>query len=749
MATKSIKQRLSPARLRWAVLLLLVTILVPLIVLMFQTQRQLKWEAFYQHRVLAEQVARTIAEPLNQAILKMESYSYNDYQFFIDQPDDQSIGLVQRSNLANYPVVAEIPGLLGYFQVDEQGRFSSPLLPSAALTSFPNLTISDYDARQDLQNQLLNVLSDNRLVRKTHQDLPIEEIAVISPEPQDYSTGKNFDLSGSLGASSAAEAVPEIQESATPTVFADAPESVTPEYAESAKNEGLGVAQSNRNLLMEEDAELYSQSVFDELNQRQIVRPDLARKQKSAAPAQSRLEDLELNKEAFQKAREQELRADKTGGKSSPAASPAAEKKASRKRQTLVVENLLTQDAATEADRQPRPDPVQRIRIFESELDPYTLARLDSGEFVLFRKVWREGKRLIQGAIIQPETFIKAALVEPFLQSQLAGMSSMVVAFQGDVLTLASGREPDSYSAFGRSAGDVKGDLLHQGRLSAPLEGFEMVWTIKQLPVSQGARIIVWSSIALVAVILLGFAMLYRLGIKQIVLGRQQQDFISAVSHELKTPLTSIRMYGEMLKEGWVTGDKQQEYYHYIYDESERLSRLIANVLQLARLERNEIKLEPGSFEVAQLVDLIRSKIDAQLTKAGFNCTYSVDAAAQSSKLEVDADAFCQIIINIVDNAIKFTGKYGNPRLDLRVSKIQNENILISVRDYGPGIPSKQLKKIFELFYRPGNELTRETVGTGIGLALVKQLVTAMNGRVDALNSRPGAEFRITLPVQS
>ncbi len=90
--------------------------------------------------------------------------------------------------------------------------------------------------------------------------------------------------------------------------------------------------------------------------------------------------------------------------------------------------------------------------------------------------------------------------------------------------------------------------------------------------------------------------LMYRLGLQQLTLARQQRDFVSAVSHELKTPLTSIRMYGEMLSEGLAPEDRKPEYYRFIFDESERLSRLIDNVLQLARLERRELPLLAGQY---------------------------------------------------------------------------------------------------------------------------------------------------------
>lgn len=101
-----------------------------------------------------------------------------------------------------------------------------------------------------------------------------------------------------------------------------------------------------------------------------------------------------------------------------------------------------------------------------------------------------------------------------------------------------------------------------------------------------------------------------------------------------------------------------------------------------------------------------------------------------------------QIVINLVDNAIKFSAKAGVRRIEIALRMIIGAPVL-SVRDWGPGVPADQARKIFELFYRVENELTRETVGTGIGLALVRQLAGAMNARVDVVHRDPGAEFRV------
>jgi len=248
--------------------------------------------------------------------------------------------------------------------------------------------------------------------------------------------------------------------------------------------------------------------------------------------------------------------------------------------------------------------------------------------------------------------------------------------------------------------------------------------------------------VTLAVVLIGGFWLMYRFALGQMRLARQQQDFVSAVSHELKTPLTSIRMYGEMLKAGWADEAKKRVYYDYIHSESERLSRLIENVLQLARLTRNTQRFDFKPVGTHELVDMVRSKVGSQIERAGFTLALRNDAPADTA-LTVDADAFAQIFINLVDNALKFSASAATKVVEIASRRESDGGVLFTVRDFGPGVPKDQMKKIFELFYRPADELTRETVGTGIGLALVRQLATAMGARVDVRNREPGAEFRL------
>jgi two-component system phosphate regulon sensor histidine kinase PhoR len=382
------------------------------------------------------------------------------------------------------------------------------------------------------------------------------------------------------------------------------------------------------------------------------------------------------------------------------------------------------------------------VNTFESEIDPFQLNVLDDGHLVLHRNVWRDGQRIIQGALIDRKPFLDALIRRPFRETGLSAMSNLIIALYGEVVrtTVANGRR--SYMP---SAANLTGALLYRGRLSEPLGALELIFTARRLPVGPGGRVIAWVSVVLGLVLVGGFGLIYRLGLGQINLNRQQQDFVSAVSHELKTPLTSIRMYGEMLQAGWADEDKKQSYYDFICEESERLSRLITNVLQLAQLTRNDPQFDLKPIAVAELLDMTESKIATQVERAGFKLRFARDAALESIQVLADADCFSQVMINLVDNALKFSGGAERRLIEIGTRASGNDGVRFTVRDHGPGVPDDQLKKIFRLFYRSESELTRETVGTGIGLALVHQLVLAMQGSVDVRNCDPGVEFRVTL----
>ena len=244
---------------------------------------------------------------------------------------------------------------------------------------------------------------------------------------------------------------------------------------------------------------------------------------------------------------------------------------------------------------------------------------------------------------------------------------------------------------------------------------------------------------AVIAVaVMLAFLVLRR----ELELARRQGDFLSAVSHELRAPVTTIRMYAEMLRDGWVEdGARRTEYESAIVSEGERLSRLVENVLAYSRRERGK----PLGFREADLAEKVREVAGVQrpvFERAKLELEVE---APEALPWRFDPDAVTQILVNLLDNALKHSGEAGERRVQIRLSGAPDA-AKISVRDHGPGIPAGEQRRIFEAFYRVGSELTRETRGTGLGLALVRRLARAHGGDV-SVSSEPGrgATFTVIL----
>lgn len=289
--------------------------------------------------------------------------------------------------------------------------------------------------------------------------------------------------------------------------------------------------------------------------------------------------------------------------------------------------------------------------------------------------------------------------------------------------------------------------LIHSSNFFPPFNGYSLTLSTNSLPMTPA---MIYSSMfitILIIAILSACYGFYRLGVKQLALGEQRLNFVSSVSHELKTPLTSIRMYSQMLAEGTVISeDHKKKYFDFIYGESERLTRLINNILQLSTLSQRQPNAQPKYLPLTLLVDIIRSKTSSIIDKNRFQQNIIWDVKnPELVKVLVEQDAFAQVVINITDNAIKFfhLDQINDPtrqKIDFifRHHPKDKNMILLEIRDYGQGITIEQERKIFDLFYRGGSEMVRTTQGTGIGLALVKDLVSAQQGEIKVERKTPG-----------
>jgi len=698
----------SKSRLRLALGAVFIMLALPTGVLLVYAYSQLKWEAFHQQRVLAEELVKQIDRQLNAIIATEDARPFTDYAF-LNVSGTPLSNRIHRSPLSKFPNPGPVKGTLGYFQIDPDGRFSSPVFPAdtAATAQQANLSEADFEARKSLREQLYQVLSGNNLVTaKSKQERQRQaQVGLGKSDAQIAPLAANEPLADQLQS--------EISSSMSDQAGAGAPSPAPP------------------------SSELYAPTdVFEKLSK------DSGSADRDKAPMKQslgRLDELNLSKQYQQKSAEVAKKKSKEPETRQSLLRLKKERSIRKEQSQLPMQQYEGNSGAKTQTKA-----TIGINMFESEIDAMDFSVLDSGHFILFRKVWKDGQRLIQGILFEPNAFIDNIIRSAFYDSALSASTDLTVAYGDNILTLLTHRDQRDYWS---KPSQVEGFLLLEHRLAEPFTGINLLFSAKQLPPGPGATVLNWLALILLLVLCAGFWFLYRVGVRQLNLAQQQQDFISAVSHELKTPLTSIRMYGEMLLQGWMNDEKRQQYYAFIFDESERLTRLINNILQMARMTRNELHLELKPLSARQLKDTLQSKVSSQIERAGFSFELDVEDSAKDLVAEVDLDYFVQIIINLVDNAIKFSTKAENKRVEIYCRRVDKNRMQWCIRDFGPGIAKGQMRKIFQLFYRSENELTRETLGTGIGLALVSELTQAMNGKIDVVNQQPGAEFCVSFPA--
>ena len=239
--------------------------------------------------------------------------------------------------------------------------------------------------------------------------------------------------------------------------------------------------------------------------------------------------------------------------------------------------------------------------------------------------------------------------------------------------------------------------------------------------------------ILLAGILLFGLTLTIRIVSHEIELGKMKSDFVSTVSHEFKSPLTSIRQLSEMLQTGRVPSEeRRQRYYDVLLEQSERLSLLIDNILDFAKMEEGKKEFEFEAVAMGPLLEELVSTIQQQVRHEGFTVEAEFDKSLPA--IQADRAAIIQAITNLIDNGIKYSA--GAKKVCVR-GFTENQHLIIAVQDFGVGIKPEEIDKVFERFYRGGDELTRTVKGSGLGLTLVKQIVHAHHGTVH-VESAPG-----------
>ena len=253
-----------------------------------------------------------------------------------------------------------------------------------------------------------------------------------------------------------------------------------------------------------------------------------------------------------------------------------------------------------------------------------------------------------------------------------------------------------------------------------------------------------WTGLLVAVAIGLSALLAGRYLLRQMKLTRLKNDFIAAVSHELKTPLSSMRVLVDTLLEGhYQSGQQASEYLQLVAKENERLSRLIDNFLAFSRMERNKRAFEfagvaPGEI-VTAAADVVRGKFESQ------GCRFDVQIAEDLPTITADRDALATVLLNLLDNAYKYSGD--NRQIALR-AYAAGGGVCLEVEDNGVGMSRRAIRKIFDRFYQVDRSLSRSAGGCGLGLSIVKFIVDAHGGSIEA-KSQPGegSTFTVRLPA--
>lgn len=364
-------------------------------------------------------------------------------------------------------------------------------------------------------------------------------------------------------------------------------------------------------------------------------------------------------------------------------------------------------------------------------LDPFQ-AKVSDGALIFFRRVWVDQQMYLQGFVLETQNYFSGLMQSSFENSQLP-------SFAWVSWTSAN----DAIAQYGRVESQ---QLLFWKEMAYPLnnvrweihgEGWPKISTRFYLNILSGSLFVFAT---------LGLFWIYRSSAAQVRLSQKRQDFVAAVSHELKTPLTSIRMYSEMLEDDWVGNEeKRKEYYKNIRRESERLSRLIENVLQMARLEKQSYQLSLVEQSPGEDVKEWGKQFKDLASREGFS--FRLKAVDPLPVIRYEAEALKEVLLIFLENSIKFSRQSARKEIDLEI-KLNGDRLEWIWKDSGPGVPERELSQIFGKFYRVENELTRKTKGTGIGLAIAKASIDALGAQVRAANRKEGGlEVKLSFPL--
>ncbi len=226
-------------------------------------------------------------------------------------------------------------------------------------------------------------------------------------------------------------------------------------------------------------------------------------------------------------------------------------------------------------------------------------------------------------------------------------------------------------------------------------------------------------------------------------LDEYQKKFVANISHDFRSPLTSIKGYAEAILDGTIPYESQNKYIDIILFETERLNKLTNNLLTLNTYERNGAMLNITTFDINKVIKKTITTFEGTCAKK--KLTFNLVFSEKELYVDADIDKIQQVLYNLIDNAIKFSNS--NNRIKISTSE-KGEKAFIAVKDYGIGIPKDSIKKIWDRFYKTDSSRGKDKKGTGLGLSIAKEIITKHNENINVISTEGvGTEFIFSLPL--
>ena len=347
------------------------------------------------------------------------------------------------------------------------------------------------------------------------------------------------------------------------------------------------------------------------------------------------------------------------------------------------------------------------------------------------------GKDREKWGLVLSADYLKRVLLPQVMTRHLtSGETAWVVRGQDGQIVLASGQSPTG--AVSVTAGFAENFPNWSIELYQPAP--------RLLRTFLGARqgIYLYMFLLIAAFLVFGLTLTVRTVSHELELARMKSDFVSTVSHEFKSPLTSIQQLAEMLQAGRILSEeRRQQYYDVLLEQIQRLALLTDNILSLSQIDEGRRTFDFALTDITLVLTDIVSTVQDRVRHEGF--IIELNLADPLPDVRADRGALAQAVTNLLDNAIKYSG---DARRVVVSASVRNRSLAIGVKDSGIGIRREDINKVFERFYRGGDELTRSVKGSGLGLTLVRDIIKAHHGTV-GVESAPGhgSAFTILLPL--